>query len=200
MQTEIEAKFLNVSHDELRKKLQELGAECVQPMRLMRRAVFDFPNKVLSKKGGWARVRDEGDKVTMSYKQLKDRTVSGTEEVNLTVDNYKNAVDFLENIGLMQKAYQETKRESWRLKDVEIELDLWPWLEPMLEIEAQSDALLKKTAEKLGLNMKSAVHGSVEIVYASVYNVSEEEVCAWPKITFIDIPEWLESKRKRKDN
>jgi adenylate cyclase class 2 len=87
MQTEIEAKFLDVDHDALRAKLRALGAVCEQPMRTMFRKGFDFPDRRLRKeKNGWVRIRNEGDKVTMSYKQLDDRGVHGTKEVCLTVD------------------------------------------------------------------------------------------------------------------
>lgn len=44
MKPEIEAKFLNVDHDALRAKLQGLGAECVQPMRITKRKNYDFPD------------------------------------------------------------------------------------------------------------------------------------------------------------
>jgi uncharacterized protein (DUF934 family) len=58
MQTEIEAKFLSSNHDEIRGKLQALGAVCEQPMRLMRRVTIDTP--AMKAKNGWLRVRDEG--------------------------------------------------------------------------------------------------------------------------------------------
>jgi adenylate cyclase class 2 len=74
MQTEIEAKFLNVDHSTIRKKLKKVGAVRIQSVRLMRRKNFDFKDLSLEKeKSGWVRVRDEGDKVTLSYKQLNHR-------------------------------------------------------------------------------------------------------------------------------
>ena len=72
MQTEIEAKFPDINPDELRKKLLEAGAVLVHEERFMRRKVFDYPDSRLEKIGGWVRVRDEGDKVTFTYKQLND--------------------------------------------------------------------------------------------------------------------------------
>src|SRR6476659_9524031 len=118
MQTEIEAKALDVDHDILRQKLRDLGAECVQPMRLMRRTRYDFPDhRLQNERNGWARVRDEGDKITVSYKELSDRTLHGTKEVCITVDSFENAGQLFECIGLTDTAYQETKRESWRLGD-----------------------------------------------------------------------------------
>lgn len=197
MQTEVEAKFLNANHDALRARLKELGAVCRQPMRLMRRRNFDYPDLRLQKIGGWIRVRDEGDKITLSYKQLNDRSLHGTKEVNLVVNDFDKASDFLSAIGLKQKTYQETKRESWSLEGAEIELDEWPWVNPYMEIEAANEETLKGIVKKLGLEWTQARHGSVEIVYIAHYDVTEEEVDMWPEIKFIPAPDWLLARRKK---
>jgi adenylate cyclase class 2 len=196
MHPEIEGKWLNIDLDEMRERLRAAGVRLEQPERRMTRSVFDFPDGRLNQKNGWARVRDEGDKITMSYKQLNDRSATGTHEVNLTVDNYENACHFLQELGLEQQATQQTSRESWKLGDVEIELDTWPWIPSFIEIEAESEELLRVTAEKLGLDYAQVLHGSVEIVYQAVYDVTEAEVDAWPDIRFSAVPEWLEEKRR----
>lgn len=198
MKPEIEAKFLDVNHDELRAKLKELGAECVQPMRLMKRKNYDFPDLRLDKeKSGWVRVRDEGDKVTLSYKQLNSRELDGTHEVNITVDSFENACSLVESIGLEATSYQETKRESWRLPDFEIELDEWPWVKPYIEIEGPDEASLRKLAADLGLDWTSVCHGSVEVVYRGEYDVTDADVDYIPEITFdLPAPPVLESKRR----
>lgn len=198
MQTEIEAKFLNVSHEEIREKLKALGARLQHPMRLMRRKNFDFPdNKLERDRTGWVRVRDEGDKCTLAYKQLNDRSLHGTKEVNVIVDSFDDTCLLLEQIGLEAKSYQETKRESWLFDDAQIEIDEWPWIKPFIEIEAPTENELYAIVDKLGLNMKGAVHGSVEIAYQAEYDVSDEEVDHWSEILFVEVPEWLEAKRKR---
>lgn len=196
METEIEAKWLNIDHQEFRERLQAAGATLVRPERLMTRRVFDFPDGKLEKVGGWVRVRNEGDKVTMSYKQLNDRTVHGTKEVTVIVSDFNTACSFLESIGLTSNSYQETKRESWKLNDAEIELDTWPWIPGFVEIEAKSESTLKDAAAKLGLAFDKALHGSVETAYQAVYDVSEEEIDSWQEITFSDVPDWLAAKAK----
>lgn len=198
MQTEIEAKFLDVDHDALRARLRALGATCEQPMRRMVRKGYDFPDERLRiQNNGWARVRNEGDKITMSYKQLNDRSLTGTQEVCVTVDNFDQAGAFLESLGLICNTYIETERESWRLGDVEIELDQWPWTKPYIEIEAADEATLKVVAEQLGLDWSHALHGSVEVVYTAEYDIAESDVNGWSEITFIAVPEWLDAKRKK---
>lgn len=173
MKPEIEAKFLNVDHNALRAKLKEIGAERVQPMRLMKRKNYDFPDGRLAKIHGWVRLRDEGGKITLSYKQLNDRTLHGTHEVSLAVDHFGRADDLLRSIGLQAASYQETKRESWQFGELEIELDEWPWAKPYIEMEGPDEASLKDLAQKLGLDWSKACHGSVEIVYRGEYDVTD---------------------------
>lgn len=197
MQTEIEAKFLKVDHDSLRLKLKEQGATCEQPMRLMRRKNYDYPDYRLDRTNrGWVRVRDEGNKSTLAYKQLNDRTLHGTKEVSVAVSDFDNTCQFLEAIGLQAKTYQETRRESWRLGDVEIELDEWPWVPPYVELEGPDAESLKRTVLKLGLDWSQAMHGSVEVVYQDIFDVTEEDIDHIETITFGPVPDWLEAKRK----
>lgn len=174
-------------------------ARLLHAERQMSRRVFDYPDDRLFKIGGWVRVRNEGDKVTLSYKQLNDRTLHGTKEVTVTVDDFATTCLFLESIGLEAKSYQETKRESWRLAEAEIELDTWPWIPGFVEIEAKDENTLREIAQLLGFNMAKALHGSVETAYQAVYDVTEAEIDAWPEILFSPVPEWLLAKKK-KDN
>lgn len=198
MQTEIEAKFLHVDHDRMRTKLKAVGATCTQPMRLMRRKNYDYPDGRLSSRyNGWVRVRDEGDKITLSYKQLNDRTLLGTKEVSLIVDSFEFADAFLRSIGLEANSYQETKRESWVLGEVQIELDEWPWIDPFIEIEGPGEAAVRAVAERLGFDVTAAVHGSVEVAYQAEYDVTEDEIDGWPEITFVATPEHIAAKRRK---
>jgi adenylate cyclase, class 2 len=194
METEIEAKFLNVNHELMRKRLLAAGAECVQPMTEMRRQNYHVPSAGCR---SWARVRDEGGKMTMSLKSLQDRTLHGTKEVCLTVDDFGKADSFLCGLGLEKGGYQETRRESWRLGDVEIELDEWPWVKTFMEIEGPNGKAVREMAEKLGLNWENATHGSVEIAYRAEYDITDEDINILPEIKFsASVPKHLAAKRK----
>ena len=59
METEYEAKFLDVDKDEVRARLKAAGATLERPEFAQRRWVFDLP-KELHSKHVFARVRDEG--------------------------------------------------------------------------------------------------------------------------------------------
>ena len=196
MQTEIEAKFLDIKKETIRKKLLGLGAKMIKPEILMKRKTYDFPDLRLEKIQAWIRIRDEGDKITLSYKRLLDRSLHGTKEATVTVDDFEIAGQIIESLGLHCMSYQETKREEWQLDDCEITIDTWPWIPSFVEIEAPNERVIKMTAKKLGFDWKQALHGSVETAYQKYYDVTEAEVDHWKEITFIPTPAWLESKRK----
>jgi len=167
MNTEIEVKFVNVDHDIIRGKLEEIGALLEQPMRLMRRVVID--TDFMKSKNAFLRVRDEGDKVTATYKQFDALSVDGAKEIEITVSDFQSTVDLLVAAGLPHTSFQESKRETWRLGEVEIVLDLWPWLDPYIEIEADSEDALKTMANQLGLDWNEAVFGDVMEAYKKQY-------------------------------
>jgi len=167
MNTEIEVKFLDVNHDEIREKLRAIGAICEKPMRLMRRVTFDSAE--MKARNGWIRVRDEGDKITLTYKQTDSYDIDGTQELETTVGDFDIAVGILEQGGIAKGSFQESKRESWRLGEVQIELDEWPWLKPYIEIEAPGESSIHDIVAKLGLDMADALSGDVMVAYRAEY-------------------------------
>ena len=197
MKSEIEAKFLNCRHNEVRARLIEIGAVREQPMRLMRRVVVH--SEFMSRKDAFLRIRDEGNRVTMTYKQFDDDTINGAKEHEVVVSDFDTAVALLGATGLVYDTYQESKRENWRFGDVEIMLDEWPWLNPYIEIEGVSESAIKNVAARLGCDWAGAVFGGVANAYAAQYaHIGEEGKVIinnnWPIIKFGDpIPELLHS-------
>lgn len=191
MATEIEAKFININKDDLRSKLKAAGAKLIQPETKMPRAVFDMgPNK-------FARVRDEGGCITMSYKESHSHTLSGMEEICLEVDNYEEAIAFLKALGLKIKAEQETLREEWELDGVKLDIDTWPWIPSYVEIEGPSEETVARVAKKLGFDMEEAIYGSAAQVFQQYFDVDEHDINYYPEIKFTSVPDWLEAKRKK---
>jgi len=168
MQTEIEVKFVNVDHDEIREKLRAAGAICEKPMRTMRRVAFDS-DFMRDGKDSFARVRDEGDRVTMTYKQFDDLSLHGAKEIEFEVSDYEKAVEFLIQLGLQANSSQETRRETWVLGEAEIMLDEWPWLNPYIEIEAPTEEIVRSTAQVLGFDFADGVYGDVMAAYRIQY-------------------------------
>ncbi|HSX15305.1 MAG TPA: class IV adenylate cyclase [Candidatus Saccharimonadales bacterium] len=202
MKQEIEVKFLGISHDDLRAKLQAAEAVCEHPMRLMRRAIIDYPDKRMQTSSdtgwGWVRVRDEGDRVTCTYKHIANDGKDTTHEIEFEVSSYEKACELFEAIGLTKHAEQETKRETWKLDGVEVVLDEWPWLPQYIEIEGESETALQSVAEKLGLKWEDADRGSSDRVYRVYYPkmTDSEGIADIPQLTFGgDLPQWLKDRQ-----
>lgn len=168
MKTEFEAKFLNVDHDVLRARLQDQQAVCQQPSRLMRRSMFDYADKAIGNSHARLRVRDEGDKVTVTYKTAQAGTPYDG-EIETTVGSFEAMVALLEAIGLHAYSYQESKRETWHFQNCEVVLDEWPWLATYIEIEGPSEAKIKQCAAALGFDWQVAEFGDVDKVYMQQY-------------------------------
>lgn len=191
MNNEIEAQFLNIDKNEMRKKLEAAGGKLVQKEIKMKRVIFD------AGKHQFVRVRDEGNKIVMTYKNVSDdKSILGTKEVNVVVDDYDRAVELMKGTHLPIKAHQETLREEWEINGCEICLDTWPWIPSFIEIEGPSEEKVWETAKLLGLKKDTAKFGSVDSTYNFYYGVECDEVnLRTPVITFeCEPPKWVDRK------
>lgn len=174
MKQEIEAKFLHIDFDDIRQKLRAAGAVCETPMRLMRRVTFDSPE--MKTRNGWVRVRDEGNKVTVTYKQVDTLSVDGVLEVETTVGDFDAMVNIFKQTGIAGGSFQESKRETWKLGGVEVVLDEWPWLQPYIEIEGTDEQAVRQAAAVLGQDWSQAKFGDVMVAYRAQYpHLSEKD-------------------------
>ena len=182
VQHEYEAKFLNIDQDKIKSRLKVLGGKLTKPKQLSRRAIFE--NNITSSSHSWVRLRDEGDKVTLTLKQVTDTsTIHGTKEIELVVNDFEKTSQFLEGIGLTKKRYQENYREEWRLGNVIYDFDTWPNMPTLLEIEGPDEATVKDTAETFGLDYSRAKFGSIDTIYLKEYgrDILKEETLIFKK-------------------
>ncbi|MFA6995201.1 MAG: CYTH domain-containing protein [Patescibacteria group bacterium] len=170
MNIEYEATFTNVNKDDIRARLKNAGAILVKPEFLQKRINFDLPSGH-EIKGGWLRVRDEEDKITMSLKIIEGNKIENQKEICLCIDSFSEGMDFLKSIGCVEKAYQETKREIWTLNSVEIMIDEWPYLEPFVEVEGKSEEAVKEVSKKLGFDYAQALFAGVDVQYNKKYGL-----------------------------
>jgi adenylate cyclase class 2 len=187
MQIEYEATFSQINIDEMRKKLQNIGAKLVRPEFLMKRQIFYPPPNV---EQGWMRVRDEGDKITLAYKYVggDKNKITDQKEIEIEINDYNQGCQLLKQIGCTAKSYQETKREIWHLPNIEICLDTWPSLQPVIEIESDNLDKVKETAQKLDLDWDQAIFDSIAHVYEKDLGVSRHYVKTKPQLTFENPP------------
>jgi adenylate cyclase class 2 len=195
MKPEIEVKFLGVDFDEIRQSLKSVGGVCKRPMRMMKRVVMDYPDRHLQlKSSSWVRIRDEGDKITLTLKQTIEHEFGGANEIEVTVNSYQDTIAIFQKLGLVVQNDQETMRETWQVGDVEVVLDEWPWLDPYIEIEGPTKTSVQQVAQQLGFDWSEAVFGSVTVAYRHQYPdiTKEEHISTIPEIKFnLSRPDWF---------
>lgn len=168
MDIEYEATFPEVNKAVIRERLLWVGAELVKPEFLQKRVGFHF-SAGHAIPGGWLRVRDEGDKITMSMKVVDGDRIMDQKEQLLEVSDFESAVKMLLLLGCTKKSYQETKRELWKIDDTEVTIDEWPFLQPFVEIEGKSEDAIRHVSTKLGFEYDQAMFGAVDVIYMRQY-------------------------------
>jgi adenylate cyclase, class 2 len=186
METEWEATFWPIDKEEIRARLKAAGATLIYPERFMRRVNLYPPDEEYANRA-WVRVRDEGDRITLSLKErLGDNShIEHQGEIELVIDSFERAQELLRLLGCRDKNYQETKRELWKLGGAEVTIDEWPWLEPFVEIEGISEEQVKDISIRLGFLWENARFDTADKIYAQKYNVEYQYVNRKiPRLTF----------------
>ena len=161
MKTEYEVRVLEIDHDEMVKKLESLGAE-LQFDTLQQRYVYDF-NPVIDSK--WIRLRTNGIKTTLTIKDLNAKTIDGTKELEIEVNDFDKTNQILEELGYKNRGFQQNKRTQYILDGVEIDLDRWPLIPEYLEIEGESEQAIYDCLDKLGISKDKIVTLDVSSIY-----------------------------------
>lgn len=162
MQAEIEVKILSINKEEVIQKLKDLGAEELGSFN-QRRYVYDVNDGDDSQ---WIRVRQKGSQTTIAYKKIVDDGIDGTKEVEVVVSDFETANELLKSIGFKPKSYQENRRTSFKLDNVEIEIDEWPKLSSYLEIEGPSSEKVYEVVEMLGYSKEDCTSINTMEIYA----------------------------------
>ncbi len=188
MKTEFEIVFDAVNHEIIREQIKKLWWICTQKKTLMKRAIFTNP---LIPKGAFLRVRDEGNKITCTYKEILDwvNDINAVKEIETELDNMQNMISIFKSVWLKQKAYQESWRETWKINnEIEIMLDQWPWIKPFIEIEGESEELVRKYVKKFWFKYKQWLFGCVDQVYLKEIWLEPDVLNNLAEITFDKIP------------
>ena len=131
--------------------------------RRMRRLVHDVVPCDTSR---WLRLRDDGRRVTLAYKQVTSEAIDGTREIEIGVDDFATTDALLTLIGRPSRSYQETRRVGFVLDGAELEIDFWPRIPPYLEIEAGSRDEVVRVAGRLGYRESELTGENTVAVYA----------------------------------
>jgi adenylate cyclase class 2 len=170
MSKEIEVKYLDVNIKDLRNKLKDIGAKRIHKPFLFKRYIYNL----LNDKKGFARVRDEVTKKTITIKTYDESKYANETEIEFTSD-INDAKKILDVLGLIPKAYQETIREKWTIDECsEIVIDTVPGIPTYVEIECDNETIIKKISNKLGFDFKNGKFGSFIEQYSDYYGVPSD--------------------------
>ncbi|HEY4505316.1 MAG TPA: class IV adenylate cyclase [Candidatus Paceibacterota bacterium] len=179
-QEEIEVKFLEIDVDGIQRKLKDLGATKIGQY-FYRRRVFDYPDYRLNNAHAWLRLRDEGERVTLTFKQRlgatsHDGTVNDTSmrEIEVVVSDFDKTAELILALGFIEKFYQENRRIRWEKDGIEFDIDSQPEIKPYMEIEAKSWEDIDKAIWMLGLNPEDKKIFSTQQVY-KLYGIDEND-------------------------
>ncbi|MFA5355120.1 MAG: class IV adenylate cyclase [Candidatus Paceibacterota bacterium] len=157
---ENEVKFLNIDPVKTENRLKEIGAEKIFD-KIYKRRVYDYPDLRLNEKGAYLRLRDEGDKITFTFKQrlgMKGHdgkaNDEGMEEIEVNVSDFDKTAELVLKLGMIEKFYEENRRIRYKLRNIEFDIDFWPLLNPYLEIEAPTWEEVDEGIELLNLDQK----------------------------------------------
>jgi adenylate cyclase class 2 len=194
MSLEIEAKFMEINVNDLRKKIKENGVKKVHKMVMYKRYVFNLLNK---KEKGYIRVRDENGRTTMTVKKYPTDS-KFAQEYEILLDKSSSIDDAKELLlaqGYKIKAYQESLREKWSMKGCqEIVIDTIPGIPTYVEIECEDENKLNKVTKILGFDMKDAKYGPFVNQYIDYYDINIDDG-KHPNITFSNIDKELKPKK-----
>ena len=178
MHTEYEVRILEIDVEDVKKRLEKVHAT-FEWDHLQRRYVYDFIPKI---DGKWIRLRTNGDKTTLTIKNLVSSEIDGTQELEIEVDNFERCNLILKELGYESKGYQENRRIQYDMNGVEVDIDSWPLIPTYLEIEGPSEESVYNTVEALGFKREDCTTEDVDSLYkryghdlSKDYNLKLEE-------------------------
>ena len=167
MKTEYEIRVLERNKEEMIKKLEGLGATRKGEYE-QKRYVYDLRPV---EKGKWIRLRTNGRTTTITYKDIVSNTIDGTKEVEIEVDDFNRANEFLERIGFESRSYQENVRTQYVLNNVEIDIDSWPMIPTYMEIEGNSEKEVAEMLELLKIDTTKLTALNCDDIYKQIYGI-----------------------------
>jgi len=180
MKSEFEIKFF-IDPITFNEKLSDAGAIQLKPRRLMKRQTFHFHDA----ENKWARIRDEGDQVTLTLKKIENNnTIDGTKELETVIDSFDTGCKILQETGLIPRSYQENYRETWTLHGCMVTIDEWPGLDPFVEIEGETELDVYRVAQTLGFDITQGLYGSIDLLYQKKLNINPNKFNRLSRLTF----------------
>ncbi|HDJ23927.1 MAG TPA: class IV adenylate cyclase [Candidatus Aminicenantes bacterium] len=155
--TEIEVKIKISSLPDLRKKLEELGAEIIKDRYFEDNTLYDFKHQELRQKKSALRLRKINKKCFLTFKgpPLKSRSFKIREEYETEVKNEKQTKKILKKIGLKATFTYSKFRTVFKFQRVKLFIDETP-IGNFIEIEGKQSDIVK-VARQLGYSRRDFI-------------------------------------------
>ncbi len=102
--------------------------------------------------------------------------MDSTEEVETIVSSAEEINKVLKAVGIPLIRYQEKKRIRYQLDGIVFELDFWPRIPMVLEIEAPSVDEVKQGAKLLDLDWNKAIFVDQKVLHDQYYGIDLNEL------------------------
>lgn len=184
MSTEYEVRKLNIDLIKIIDKIESVGAE-LQDVYYQKRYVYDV---IPPQKGRWVRLRSKcgvktGEKTTLTVKEIISREIDGTKEHEIDVESFEVMNVILEKSGLKSRSFQENFRITYNLDEVDLDIDKWPMIPPLVEIEGPAQADLFRILGVMEIGKDEVTTMDIDTAYRDVYGINLDNI---PHLAFTD--------------
>ncbi|NSB12711.1 class IV adenylate cyclase [Clostridium beijerinckii] len=167
---ELETRIVDIDVENIRKILLSNGAEKVK-MEDQVNDIYDFEDGRLLDTKGYARIRTVNDMINnkivyfmTTKKMLSQGRFKVMEENEIIIDNKTMGEGIFKSLGLVLKESNKKYRESYKLLDCLIEIDIndksfCPF--PYLEIETTSEEKLETVVKLLGYTLQDTTSQTI---------------------------------------
>lgn len=181
MQVEHEIKYPEIDIEKITLQIEMLGAKKVMDRFLYKRFICHLNDH------SFIRLRTTPKGASITIKQSNGDWAGHLLEQEMFIKDFDEGKLFIEwfiknnLITDPHLRYQENIRTMYKLDKIEFCLDEWPLIPAFLEIEGPDENSIKKIAEKLDLDFKKGLKGSVNNLALELYNI---DLSCYKHLTF----------------
>jgi adenylate cyclase class IV len=172
MAKEIEVGFYDVDKEGAEAKLHELGAQLTGKFSFKQ---INFQLSTSGKPGSedyhtsWIRVRTDGSRTTLTLKEQNGIKLDGREEYEVDVNGFEDTIRIVRKLlPVSDYAYFESERLEYTIGRAKVCIDKLPLLPYLMEIEADSERVVRGLADTLGRYGKLEI--GREMAFAEYYS------------------------------
>ncbi len=157
---EFELKFLNINVEEIKNKLEKIGAELKYDSILESISFSGNGFHRYNSNMKFLRLRKINDDVILTFKgPISDLGIR--EEIEINVNDFEGTILIIEKLGLKKEDIFRKRRLHYVLSDVCFELDTLDNVPTYLEIETKDKKSMIEICDKLNLDISKGKKGTI---------------------------------------